>query len=244
MHKKLFLSTVLMAAAVAGSTPMISHAAYVRPVQISNGKVCKVYEGKDINSLKQLIDEICNGTGNVGNNWGNSCTPGTQIPGMPSVPGGPGTDRPSGPDTELPDTSQPGEDGSVNNPGTDAGSYAQQVAALVNAERAKAGLPALSVQTEIVTAANVRAKEIKQQFSHTRPDGRSFDTVLTENGVSFRGSGENIAYGQRSPEAVMEGWMNSAGHRANILNANFKNIGVGYYQDTNGGNHWVQLFTY
>ncbi len=95
-----------------------------------------------------------------------------------------------------------------------------------------------------MTAANVRAKEIKQQFSHTRPDGRSFDTVLTENGVSFRGSGENIAYGQRSPEAVMEGWMNSAGHRANILNANFKNIGVGYYQDTNGVNHWVQLFTY
>lgn len=241
MHKKLFLSTVLMAAAVAGSTPMISHAAYVRPVQISNGKVCKVYEGKDINSLKQLIDKMCNGAGNGGNNWSNSCTPGTQIPGMP---GSPDTEKPSVPDTELPDTSQPGGDGSVSNPGTDADSYARQVAALVNAERAKAGLSALSVQAEIVSAANVRAKEIKQQFSHTRPDGRSFGSVLTENGVSFRGSGENIAYGQKSPEAVMEGWMNSAGHRANILNANFKNIGVGYYQDANGVNYWVQLFTY
>lgn len=230
MNRKLVLSTMFMAAAVAGSTPMISHAAYVRPVQISGGKVCKVYEGKDIDSLKQLIDEMCNGAGNGGNNWGNSCVPGI---GTPSVP-----------DTEQPDISQPGGDGSVNNPGTDVGSYAQQVAALVNAERAKAGLPALSVQTEIVSAANVRAKEIKQQFSHTRPDGRSFSTVLTESGVSFRGSGENIAYGQKSPEAVMEGWMNSAGHRANILNANFKNIGVGYYQDANGVNYWVQLFTY
>ena len=56
-------------------------------------------------------------------------------------------------------------------------------------------------------------------------------------------SGENIAYGQSSPQAVMEGWMNSSGHRANILNSNFKNIGVGLYQDERGVNHWVQLFT-
>lgn len=66
----------------------------------------------------------------------------------------------------------------------------------------------------------------------------------TEQGVSYRESGENIAWGQKSPEQVMNGWMNSDGHRANILNKNFRNLGVGYYQDENGTNYWVQLFTY
>lgn len=122
-------------------------------------------------------------------------------------------------------------------------SYAEQVVKLVNAERAKAGLSALEMKTDITAAANVRAKEIKQVFSHTRPDGRSFSSALKEQGVSFRGSGENIAWGQKTPEQVMNGWMNSEGHRANILNKNYKNIGVGYYQE-NGVNYWVQLFTY
>ena len=122
-------------------------------------------------------------------------------------------------------------------------SQAAQVAELVNAERAKAGLPALQLQTDLTRAANVRAREIKQKFSHTRPDGSNFSSVLAEQGISYRMSGENIAYGQSSPQAVMEGWMNSSGHRANILNSNFKNIGVGLYQDERGVNHWVQLFT-
>ena len=100
------------------------------------------------------------------------------------------------------------------------------------------------MKTDITAAANVRAKEIKQKFSHTRPDGSSFSSVLREQGVSFRGSGENIAWGQKSPEQVMNAWMNSDGHRANILNKNFKNIGVGHYVDANGVNYWVQLFTY
>ena len=141
---------------------------------------------------------------------------------------------------DVPGPEQPGDqvpDGSVQ-------SYAQQVVDLVNAERAKAGLSALTVQTDVTAAANVRAREIKQQFSHTRPNGSNFSTALQEQGVSYRGSGENIAYGQRTPQQVMEGWMNSSGHRANILNANYKNIGVGYYQDENGIGHWVQLFTY
>lgn len=78
---------------------------------------------------------------------------------------------------------------------------------------------------------------------HTRPDGSSFSTALQQQGVSYRGCGENIAWGQRTPEQVMNGWMNSEGHRANILNKNYKNIGVGFYQE-NDVNYWVQLFTY
>ena len=140
----------------------------------------------------------------------------------------------------CPDENKP----EINVPDENTLSYAEQIVNLVNAERAKAGLPALTMDANITAAANVRAKEIKQSFSHTRPNGSSFSSALKEQGVSFRGSGENIAWGQKSPEQVMNGWMNSDGHRANILNKNFKNIGVGYYQDENGVNHWVQLFTY
>lgn len=153
-------------------------------------------------------------------------TPDTEVPVQPDKP-----------DTEQPDTdiSDDGE--------TALHAYARQVVTLVNEERAKAGLPEVKLDMDITAAANVRAREIKQSFSHTRPDGSSFSTVLQQQGISYRGSGENIAWGQRTPEQVMEGWMNSEGHRANILNKNFKNIGVGFYQE-NGVNYWVQLFTY
>lgn len=123
-------------------------------------------------------------------------------------------------------------------------SYARQVVELVNQERAKAGLNPVTVDTKIEAAALIRAKEIEKSFSHTRPNGSSFSTVLTENSISFRGSGENIAWGQRSPQEVMNGWMNSSGHRANILNSKYTKIGVGYYVGTNGRTYWAQLFIY
>lgn len=152
----------------------------------------------------------------------------------------------------LPENNQPEQDNSGNNtpeieqPETDTESlsYAEQVVALVNEERAKIGLSPVELDTEIASAALVRTKEIKTSFSHTRPDGRKFSTVLTDNGIRFRGAGENIAWGQRSPEQVMNAWMNSSGHRANILNAKYTKLGVGHFQDASGTNYWVQLFTY
>ena len=110
-------------------------------------------------------------------------------------------------------------------------SYAERIVELVNAERAKVGIHALRLDNEVTKAAGIRVKEIQTSFSHTRPDGRSFSSVLTDNGIRFTGAGENIAWGQRSPEEVMQAWMNSDGHRANILNARFTKIGVGHYQD-------------
>ena len=121
-------------------------------------------------------------------------------------------------------------------------SYAQRVVQLVNQEREKAGLRPLSISQSAEAAALVRAKEIEDSFSHTRPNGSSFYTALKEQGVSYRSSGENIAWGQKTPEQVMQGWMNSPGHRANILNANFTAIGVGYYRSPAGVNYWTQLF--
>lgn len=124
-----------------------------------------------------------------------------------------------------------------------ASNYALRVVELVNAERAKYNLAPLTLDTSLANAADTRAKEIVQSFSHTRPNGESFSTVLKEHGVSYRGSGENIAWGQKTPEIVVNTWMNSEGHRANILNSRFTKIGVGYYVNNNTP-YWVQLFTY
>ena len=131
----------------------------------------------------------------------------------------------------------------VNGVNSNALSFAEQVVELVNAERAKVNLPALTMTTKLNEAALVRAKETVQSFSHTRPNGSSFSTVLKENGISFQGAGENIAWGQRTSEQVVNAWMNSEGHRANILNQGYTSIGVGYY--LNGATpYWAQLFTY
>ena len=124
-----------------------------------------------------------------------------------------------------------------------ASNYALRVVELVNAERAKYNLAPLTLATSLANAADTRAKEIVQSFSHTRPNGESFSTVLKEHGVSYRGSGEHIAWGQKTPEIVVNTWMNSEGHRANILNSRFTKIGVGYYVNNNTP-YWVQLFTY
>ena len=119
---------------------------------------------------------------------------------------------------------------------------AAQVVNLVNEERAKAGLSPLTADRSVTSAAQRRAREIETNFSHTRPNGSSFSTALSEAGVNYRSSGENIAYGQTSASSVMQGWMNSSGHRANIMNPKFTSIGVGYYRSASGTNYWTQLF--
>lgn len=116
------------------------------------------------------------------------------------------------------------------------------VLALVNSERAAAGLSALTLDSKLCALADIRAKEIVMSFSHTRPNGTSCFTVFKENGVSYRYAGENLAYGQTSAKSVMNGWMNSSGHRANILGKNFGKIGISCYI-ANGRKYWVQLFT-
>lgn len=153
----------------------------------------------------------------------------------------------------LPGESQPGGTESGGNSTTDSeqpkddvteNSYAKQVLKLVNTERKKAGLTELTWDDTVATAAMTRSKEIEKSFSHTRPDGRNFGTAITDLGITYRGAGENIAWGQKTPEAVMNAWMNSEGHRANILNPNFKKLGVGYRTDSQRTPYWTQLFTY
>lgn len=125
---------------------------------------------------------------------------------------------------------------------TGISNYASQVLQLINQERAKAGLSALTTNSTLKAAADKRAQEIVQSFSHTRPNGSSFSSVLKDYGISYRAAGENIAYGQKTPQEVVTAWMNSPGHRANIMNANFGKVGIGVYQK-NGVVYWSQEFT-
>lgn len=136
--------------------------------------------------------------------------------------------------------------GNNNNGNTDTSNktYTQQVVDLVNTERAKEGLAPLTIDPSVEKAATVRANEIQSKFDHTRPDGSSFSSALKEQGVNYRGAGENIAWGQKTPEEVVTAWMNSAGHRANIMNKSYTHIGVGNTQNGSGTQYWVQLFTY
>lgn len=121
--------------------------------------------------------------------------------------------------------------------------FISQVVALVNVERKKAGLAPVSASSSLNSAAAIRAKEIITKFAHTRPDGTSCFTVLAQLNISYKTCGENIAAGQTTPAEVMNGWMNSEGHRANILNPSFRKLGVGYVQGGSYKHNWVQLFT-
>ena len=124
-------------------------------------------------------------------------------------------------------------------------SYEEQVVFLVNRERTAKGLLPLMTEENLQKASTIRGEEIVTSFSHTRPNGTSCFTTLKECKVTYRSVGENIAAGYRTPEAVVVGWMNSPGHRANILNSGFRKIGVGYVNapGTIYTHYWVQMFT-
>ena len=145
------------------------------------------------------------------------------------------TQRPSATQTPATRPTLP----STSAPSATPATQAEQVAALVNEERAKVGLKPLTLSAELSANAQVRAREIVSKFDHVRPDGSAFSTAVT---IAWRTVGENIAYGQTSPAAVMQAWMNSSGHRQNILGTGFDTIGVGVVE-SGGRLYWVQLFT-
>ena len=128
---------------------------------------------------------------------------------------------------------KPEVDSSINN-------FETRVVELTNAERAKQGLAALKMDNELSKVAKLKSQDIqaKGYFAHNSPTyGTPFE-MMKQFGISYRSAGENIAKGQRSPEQVVTAWMNSEGHRKNIL-GNFTHIGVGYIES---GNVWTQMF--
>lgn len=156
--------------------------------------------------------------------------------------GGSGNQNPgnNGSSENIPEISLPETDGSLS---STEQSYIAHVVELVNEERAKNGLSALTYDATLQRAAQVRAEEIVKNFSHTRPNGSNYSSVLKEFGIFARRSGENIAWGQKTPKEVVTAWMNSSGHRANILNADYTKIGVGCNISPSGTIYWSQLFT-
>ena len=119
--------------------------------------------------------------------------------------------------------------------------FEQEVVKLTNAEREKQGLAALKIDTELSKVARIKSQDMKDKnyFDHNSPTyGSPFD-MMKQFGISYKTAGENIAQGQQTPEEVVQAWMNSQGHRENIMNSSFTHIGVGYVES---GNYWTQQF--
>ncbi len=144
------------------------------------------------------------------------------------------------PEQETPETEQPGQSGDSEQTSS-VSALERKVVALVNEQRAAYGLPALTLNTQLCDGARLKSQDmaVNGYFSHESPTyGSPFD-MMRSLGISYRTAGENIAMGYSSAEAVVNAWMNSEGHRANILSESYTEIGVGYIAN---GNYWTQWF--
>ena len=150
------------------------------------------------------------------------------------------------PNNNKPNNNKPNNNQNNNN-STNTSDFSKEqveVLNLVNKERAAQGLKPLTLNKELSRVATLKSKDMndKNYFDHTSPTyGSPFDMMKTFN-ISYKAAGENIAMGQRTPSEVMTDWMNSSGHRANILNSNFTELGVGIYKGANGTIYWTQMF--
>ena len=145
------------------------------------------------------------------------------------------------PQVKNPDLIYPGDVLNIPTVSSTVTSYESEVVRLVNIEREKNGLKPLTMNWELSRVARYKSQDMldKGYFSHTSPTYGSPFNMLKNFGISYRTAGENIAKGYATPKAVVTGWMNSSGHRANILNSSFTQIGVGYVAK---GNYWTQMF--
>jgi len=202
---------------------------------------------EDIQNIKDSLNGLiqkpsCNVQQNTG------CQkPEVQVPGTEST-----TPEVQAPESTTPEAESPEVDNSteITNPSedkeevstsTEVSAFEQEVFELTNAERTKAGLSPLTLDTELSKVARVKSQDMKDNnyFSHTSPTyGSPFD-MMKAFGISYTSAAENIAQGQTTPAEVVEAWMNSQGHRENILNPNYTHIGIGHVSDNN---YWTQMF--
>ena len=147
----------------------------------------------------------------------------------------PGTNQPGAvqPDIPVQTPDAPQEDGVL--------AFESEVAALVNDIRAQYGLSALTINRDLCQVARYKSQDMAEKgyFAHESPTYGSPFQMMQSFGISYRTAGENIAYGQQTPQAVVNAWMNSSGHRANILNSSYTQIGVGFHA---AGYYWTQMF--
>lgn len=189
-------------------------------------------KAKSSSALKEFLKTWCASSGQTGQNQE---TPAVTTPSVPEVPTG--QDTPVQPEVPV----QTPETPSASETPSTSSSYVTEVIRLVNVERAKQGLSALTENTELSKVAQLKSQDMhdNKYFSHTSPTyGSPFD-MMKKFGITYSSAGENIAMGYKTPAAVVEGWMNSSGHRANILSSSFTQIGIGY---VSSGNYWTQMF--
>ncbi len=183
---------------------------------------------------------------NPGSNQGGGSNQGTTKPDTTK----PGTTKPDAtkpgttkPDATKPDTTKPSQ-GNGSSTNSSVSSYERQVVELVNAERAKNGLSALTLDSSVSKVARAKSQDMatNNYFSHTSPTYGNAGSMLKQFGIKYTAYGENIASGQKTPQQVVTAWMNSSGHRANILSSTFTKIGVGYVTNSSGKAYWTQMF--
>ncbi|HEK8758918.1 TPA: sporulation protein [Clostridioides difficile] len=141
-------------------------------------------------------------------------------------------------------TNKPDDNNNSGSTSESFSAYQKEVVDLVNIERAKAGLNPLTLDSSISNVATKKSQDMidNNYFSHNSPAyGSPFD-MLKKFGISYKTAGENIAMGQKTPKEVVNAWMNSEGHRKNIMNPNFSKIGVGVAQKSVGSIYWTQIF--
>ncbi|OFU17329.1 sporulation protein [Clostridium sp. HMSC19C05] len=141
-------------------------------------------------------------------------------------------------------TNKPDDNNNSGSTSENFSAYQKEVVDLVNIERAKAGLNPLTLDSSISNVATKKSQDMidNNYFSHNSPTyGSPFD-MLKKFGISYKTAGENIAMGQKTPKEVVNAWMNSEGHRKNIMNPNFSKIGVGVAQKSGGSIYWTQIF--
>ncbi|GIP35247.1 CAP domain-containing protein [Paenibacillus sp. J2TS4] len=254
--KKVALSGVLLVGTMLSASAVSAAPQTVQPGDLEN--IAKQY-GVDLSSLlkdnpnlSKLI-EIgigkdmpfpCYPTPDQGNNQGSQPAPtqpdqGSQPAPTPAKPEQPAPSQPTTP-TQPDQGNKPAPTEPSQGDQAEISDYAKQVADLVNEERAKAGLKPLTLDSALSAMALDKAKDMyhNNYFDHNSPTyGSPFDMMKTY-GIKYSTAGENIAKGQRNPQEVMNAWMNSPGHKQNIMSPNFTTIGVAYYQGV-----WVQEFT-
>ncbi|KAA0820907.1 CAP domain-containing protein [Bacillus sp. AY2-1] len=255
MKKRVLLSVAAATALTLGVSSLDAQAATVQP---SNIKVQNIQHSKvmmkqmnqqELQAFLQAMGVESLAQWQQGNFQPNCIIPGQQ-PTENVV-----TEQPTAkPETQKPAEQKPAENNNTQKPAEQKpaeqkpaeeakslSEFEQRVVELTNAERTKQGLPALKIDTELSKVARIKSEDMQKNnyFDHNSPTyGSPFD-MMKKFGISYTSAGENIAQGQRTPEEVVQAWMNSAGHRANILNNGFTHIGVGYVES---GNYWTQQF--
>ncbi len=251
-NKKVFFS--LLATTLLASS--VGHAESFNIKNISDYSLCNKSQSKGCtinynysknngnttnSNCKSNVWQIINGQIQKPDENTNTCKPGSTSDNCKPDTNKPDTNKP---DTNKPDTNKP----DTETPASDAGSLSaveMEVVRLVNIERQKAGLSPFTASSELSKVARVKSEDMAKNnyFSHTSPTYGDPFTMMKSFGIKYNTAGENIAKGYSSAQSVVNGWMNSPGHRANILNPSFNKIGVGLYKTSNGTAYWTQMFT-